>query len=77
MNQNLHPAVQKAIERREFDRDVDNYMYWWPTILGAIDAASLRAIADYLDAENAAWDAEVQQMLTSVSEEDDRIELCF
>jgi hypothetical protein len=51
-------------------------LYWWPAVPGSIDAASLRAIADYLDAENADWNAEVQQMFASVSE-DDRIELHF
>jgi len=40
--------------------DVDGYKKFWPNgLTGSMEAHWLRMLADYLDQENAAWDAQV------------------
>ena len=61
--QSEHIAVKRAIERDEFGYLEDGYVYWFPSSKGgAIDAASLEAIAAHLKECNAAWDEEIKAL---------------
>jgi hypothetical protein len=52
-------------ERKELAPLEDGYLYYFPSVGGAIAPWELRAIADELDRRNADWDRKVQEALSS------------
>lgn len=56
--------VEKAQAAGDFIPGDDGYYIWWQRGLGgAVNAASLRELADELDRMNAVWDAQVRKDL--------------
>lgn len=51
-------AIAMSDERKEFVKDVDGYVYWWPdgSQNGHLSSHHLRWIADELDRRNKEWD---------------------
>lgn len=62
----IRRLLKMCDERKEIAPLEDGYLYYWPTVGGAIAAWELRAIADELDRQNAGWDREVQEALSRV-----------
>lgn len=58
---NRERLIQRADEFGDFLRGDDGYYVYWPRVAGgALDATSLRILADELDARNENWDAEIR-----------------
>lgn len=53
----------KNKEPRSFYREVDGFMVYQPIGGGFLESWSLRAIADYLDEENKAWEEQIAEDL--------------
>lgn len=53
--------IAEIEKRDEFILLEDGYLYWWPAQMGAVDADTLRVIADELDKRNKSWDEVVQK----------------
>jgi hypothetical protein len=53
----------KEKEHRSFYREVDGFMVYQPIGGGFLEAWHLRAIADYLDAENKEWEEQIARYL--------------
>lgn len=52
--------IKMADERGDFLALEDGYIYFDPTVRGAMGSHTLRLMADELDRRNAEWDAKVQ-----------------
>lgn len=55
--------IDIADSRKEFVKDVDGYVYYWPagSTHGCMSAHHLRELADELDRRNKEWDAIVSK----------------
>lgn len=54
--------IARVWANHDFQHLEDGYLYYWPgQIRGAISAQILRLLADELDRNNAAWDAQVKK----------------
>ena len=51
--------------------EVDGYKVYWPTSIGSYTAANLRMIADYLDQQNADWDAQITEYFDGVDNQEE------
>jgi len=62
--------IETADHRKEFFRDVDGYVYWWPdgSPNGCLAAHHLRELADELDKRNKEWDGIVNKHFERVAE---------
>ena len=66
----MSELIKKAQAAGDFIAAEDGYAVWWPRGLGgAMNAASLRELADELDRINAAWDAQVRKDLGEYEKE--------
>jgi len=49
--------IARITEQGDFERFDDGYLYYYVPTRGGMSASDLRVVADYLDEQNASWQA--------------------
>lgn len=63
--------IARITEQGDFERFDNGYLYYYVPTRGGMSASDLRIVADYLDEQNASWQANVDEYFSKSCIDDD------
>ena len=66
----MKDIVKHAEKHGEFVTLEDGYIYYWPSMQGALTSDDLRELANEIDERNDAWDKQVKDYFNKIESKD-------